>query len=100
MAKTKLERITNIDEEIKQLENLKKQLLQQHKEQERKARTRRLIERGAIIESLIPGAAEMANDDFMAYLQQYLITSSVLPIPQSEPQGNSMTKTEIGGGSA
>ena len=36
MAKTKLERIASIEEEIKQLDNQRKLLLQQHKEQERK----------------------------------------------------------------
>ena len=34
------------------------------KVKERKARTRRLIERGAIAESLIDGAAKMTNDEF------------------------------------
>lgn len=33
------------------------------KVKERKARTRRLIERGAIAESMIDGAAKMTNDD-------------------------------------
>jgi len=49
MAKTKVERIAGIEAEIKQLENRRKRLLQQQKEQERKVRTRRLIERGAIL---------------------------------------------------
>ena len=34
------------------------------KVKERKARTRRLIERGAIAESMIDGAAKMTNDEF------------------------------------
>lgn len=34
------------------------------KVKERKARTRRLIERGAIAESLIDGAKTMTNDEF------------------------------------
>ena len=53
MAKTKMERIAGIEAEIKQLQNLRKRLLQQQKEQERKVRARRLIERGAILESLL-----------------------------------------------
>ena len=38
MARTKLERIAGIEEEIRQLENQRKQLMQQHKEQERRER--------------------------------------------------------------
>ena len=69
MAKTKLEKIAGIEETMRQLENQRKQLLQQYKEQERKARTRRLIERGAILESLIDGAEGMTNEELKALLQ-------------------------------
>lgn len=44
------ERIENIDERLEQLKNQKKELLAKQREQDRKARTRRLIERGAILE--------------------------------------------------
>jgi hypothetical protein len=53
---------------IRQGENLVKQLRNQTSQQERKERTRRLIERGAIAESLIPGAAELSNEQFKALL--------------------------------
>ena len=69
MAKTKLEKIAGIEETMRQLENQRKQLLQQYKKQERKARTRRLIERGAILESLIDGAEGMTNEELKALLQ-------------------------------
>ena len=42
MAKTKAEKITNIVEEIRQLENKRRQLIQEQKAQERKDRTKRL----------------------------------------------------------
>ena len=42
MAKTRLEKIESIKEEIIQLENQRKRLLQAEKEQERKDRTKRL----------------------------------------------------------
>ena len=41
MAKTKIEKIASIEEEIKQLENKKKRLIQEQKEQERKAKVNR-----------------------------------------------------------
>ena len=68
MAKTKIERIEGIEAEIKQLENQRKKLLQQQKEQDRKARTHRLIERGALLESLIDGAEVLTNEDVKAIL--------------------------------
>ena len=68
MAKTKTERIASIEAEIKQLESLRKRLLQQQKEQDRKARTHRLIERGALLESLIDGAEVLTNEDVKAIL--------------------------------
>ena len=70
MTKTKLEKIAALDTEIQQLENRRKQLLQQQKEQDRKARTKRLIERGAILESLIPNAAMLTNEQIKVFLEQ------------------------------
>ncbi|MCI8667773.1 MAG: hypothetical protein HFG82_14100 [Dorea sp.] len=45
------EKIAKAEEEIKQLQNKRRKLLNQQKSEERKARTRRLIKRGAILES-------------------------------------------------
>ena len=45
------QQIENAREEIRQRENKVKKLLQQQKDEDRKARTKRLIERGAILES-------------------------------------------------
>jgi hypothetical protein len=68
MAKTTSEKLISLEEQIKQLENEYKQLLQKKKEEERKARTKRLIERGAIVESLIDGSADMTNEQFKEYV--------------------------------
>jgi len=68
MAKTKQEKIDGIQEQIVQLENQKKKLLQQQKEAERKARTKRFIERGAILESLIDGADTFTNEQVKTFL--------------------------------
>ncbi len=76
MAKTPVEKISIIEEEIRQLENQKKQLMQQQKEAERKARTKRLIDRGAILESLIPGAAAFTNEQIKAFLEKTIATES------------------------
>jgi len=76
MTKTKIERISGIEAEIKQLENRRKKLLQQQKEQERKDRTRRLIEHGAILESLLDGAENLTNEEIKTVLSAALKTGA------------------------
>ena len=77
MSKSKFtvaEQIANAREEIKQKENRVKKLLLQQKEQDRKARTKRLIERGAILESLIAGAETHTNEEIKTLLQKIFAT--------------------------
>jgi len=68
-AKT-TEAIADTERRIRQSENQIKRLQQSLSAQERKARTRRLIERGAIAESFIENAAELTNDEFKTVLAQ------------------------------
>jgi hypothetical protein len=97
MARTKLERINNIEEEIRQLENQRKRLIQEQKAQERKDRTRRLIERGAILESLIDGAATLTNDQIKAILEKALSTeNSRRTLDNGAAQGGTATAQNAG----
>jgi len=70
MSKTTIERIDTLQEKIQQLENEKKRLLNAQKEADRKARTKRLIERGAILESLVPGLDTFTGDQIKAFLEK------------------------------
>ena len=70
MATDYIERIAGLDEQIAQLENRRKELMQKNRERERKARTRRLIERGAIVESVIGGADELTGEQFKAFIER------------------------------
>ena len=74
MAKTSLEKIESYDEQIAQLMNRKKQEMQKHKQAERKARTRRLIQRGAILEGFIPDAETYTEDEIQTFLKETLAT--------------------------
>jgi uncharacterized protein (UPF0335 family) len=91
MAKTREDRIESVQEQIRQLENQKKRLMQEQKEQGRKARTKRLIERGAILESLIPEADTFTNEQIRAFLEKTIRTESArkawvnLNTAQAEP---------------
>ena len=81
------ERITETQEHIRQLENQKKQLLQKRKEMVRKARTHRLIERGAILESLIDGADTLTNEQVKGILVAALDAGNTPAGEPDTPQG-------------
>ena len=89
MPRTTVEKIESIQTQIQQLENERKRLMQQQKEQERKDRTKRLIERGAILESLIPDAATFSNEQIKAFLQKFVESDSARKIlANMTPQDN------------
>lgn len=54
-------KISKLDEKIKQLQAQKNALIAREKEQERKARTRRLIQIGAIMDNMGIDSQEKAN---------------------------------------
>ena len=52
------------DEEIKQLQNKRKKLISQQKQEERKKRDRRLYEKGAVFESIFTESKDFTKDEF------------------------------------
>lgn len=70
MAKTKAEKITSIEEEIRQLENKRKRLVQEQKAQERKDRTKRLCKRMGLFESMLPDTIGLTDGQFQIFLEQ------------------------------
>ena len=67
-------KIAKVENDIRQGENKVKRLMQKNNQQERKDRTRRLIERGAILESQVPNAAQFSNEQIKTILQYALAT--------------------------
>ena len=64
-------RIAKLDEQQKQLKAKKRLLRNRLSQQERKARTKRLIEKGALLEKLIgPDAPNQSLDQTQAILQE------------------------------
>lgn len=57
-----------VETELRQLQNRQKILLNKKADAERKARTHRLIERGAILESVFPAVATMTGEGVKAFL--------------------------------
>ncbi len=62
--------IESVQEKIRQLKNRQKALLKKQSDAERKARTRRLIERGAILESVFTDVVPMTNGQVKAFLEK------------------------------
>lgn len=63
-----ISKIDKLDEKIKQLKAQKQAIIAREKEKERKARTRRLIQIGAIIDSIGIDTVELA-DKFKEYFE-------------------------------
>ena len=57
-----------VQREIRQLENRRKILLNKQTNEERRARTRRLIKHGAILESIFPMTVSMTGEEVKAFL--------------------------------
>lgn len=55
-------KLLDIEEKIKQLKAQKQTIINKEKEKERKARTKRLIEIGAIIDSMGINTVDLANE--------------------------------------
>ena len=97
MPKSKIpigEQIEKAKADIKQRENNLKTLVQKKKILERKARTRRLIERGAILESLIEGALDLTNEQVKMLLQSALTKVSVREMVDAFISENNAIATE------
>jgi hypothetical protein len=93
------EKITSIEEQIAQLKNRQRELTQKHKARERKERTRRLIERGAIAESLIDGADALTNEQFKSVIERALRADQPRrTAAETKPQDDGTTDAEGGNG--
>jgi len=74
MAKTKVEKIANIKERIQQLENRRKRLIQEQKEQDRRDRTKRLCKRMGLFESLLPDSIPLSEEHFKIFLEKTILS--------------------------
>ena len=76
--------------EIRQLENRQKILLNRKTDAERKARTRRLIEHGAILESILPAATAMTGEEIKAFLSAISCLPEVVRLLKNKPKSQDM----------
>ena len=71
------EKILMADEEIKQLQNKRKKLISQQKQEERKKRDRRIYEKGAAFESIFSASKDFTKDEFYQLITFLNIKESV-----------------------
>ena len=58
------EKILMAEKEIKQLQNKRKKLISQQKQEERKKRDRRIYEKGGVFESIFTESKDFTKDEF------------------------------------
>ena len=58
------EKFLMAEEEIKQLQNKRKKLISQQKQEERKKRDKRIYEKGAVFESIFIESKNLTKDEF------------------------------------
>ncbi len=100
MAKTKIEKIASIDEEIRQLTNKKKRLIQEQKEQERKDRTNRLCRRMGLFESLVPDSIPLTEEQFKTFLEKTVAAEHGRRLLDEMTAQNAATAPAQGAGTA
>ena len=75
-----------VQKKIQQLENRQKILLNKQRGEERRARTRRLIEHGAILESIFPATVTMTGEEVKALLLSLSRLPQVQEMPGNRPE--------------
>ena len=75
MPKTTAEKIASKREQIQQLQNQEKQLIQKQKGEERKARTRRFCSRHGLLEKFMPDLATITDEQFETFIRKGINTS-------------------------
>jgi hypothetical protein len=95
MARPIDEQVQSVRDKIQELQNKEKRLINQQREADRKARTKRLIERGAIMESILPNSIPLTNDQFKALVEEMVASKpTAITLTNAIPQN---TKPEEAG---
>lgn len=101
MAKTKAEKIAAIELQMTQLENLRKKLIQEQKQQERKDRTKRLCKRMGLFESMLPESISLTDEQFQIFLEKTIaadhsrrILNGLTAQPSAQPHARNTVYAE------
>ena len=90
------EKILMADEEIKQLQNKRKKLISQQKQEERKKRDRHIYEKGAVFESIFTESKDFTKDEFYQLITfpniKEIVNQEVLKIIEKREQSENKIK--------
>jgi len=75
MPKTTAEKIATKREQIQQLQNEEKQLIQKQRAEERNARTRRFCSRHGLLEKFMPDLAAITDEQYETFIRKGFNTS-------------------------
>ncbi len=100
MAKTKAEKIASIEMQMAQLENQRKKLIQEQREQTRKDRTKRLCKRMGLFESMLPDTITLTDEQFQNFLEQTVCAEHSRRILERMTEQNAATAAPIRAGAA
>ncbi len=96
------EKILMADEEIKQLQNKRKKLISQQKQEERKKRDKRIYEKGAVFESIFSSSKDFTKDEFYQLITfpniKEIVNQKILKIVEERGQSenqNIETQEEV-----
>jgi hypothetical protein len=95
MSKSTIEKRTKIEEDIKRLENQRKQLLKKERAEAEKAKKIRLQNQGAVIEKLMPHLATLSDSEFENYVRKTLLPIEIKPVPSAISQGGIFAESEV-----
>lgn len=98
MAKTKAEKIADIEMQMAQLENQRKKLIQEQKQQERTDRKKRHCKRMGLFESLLPETVQLTDEQFKIFLEQTVATEQGRNLLDGLAAQNATTGTTITAG--
>lgn len=95
------EKILMTEEEIKQLQNKRKKLISQQKQEERKKRDKRIYEKGAVFESIFNESRDFTKDEFYQLITfpniKEIVNQKILKIVEERGQSeNKITETQEG----
>ncbi|MDQ8758802.1 DUF3847 domain-containing protein [Streptococcus ruminantium] len=93
------EKILMAEEEIKQLQNKRKKLISQQKQEERKKRDKRIYEKGAVFESIFTESKDFTKDEFYQLITfpniKEIVNQKILKIVEERGQSeNKITETQ------
>ena len=80
--------LTKSEKDLTQLNHQKDKIIMRNRNVDHKARTRKLIERGAILEGINPSINQISNEQLKEYLQRILRTEGAKKLLEEMAQSN------------